>query len=92
MTMTGSTVSYVAGTEEKGGIQIYSDDVIITDSTIEYCQKMGIYCEADPILLENVVRYNEYGIYFKNSQENITEIESNTGENQFDSSPILDFV
>jgi beta propeller repeat protein len=87
MTMHNSKVRYVGSSDPidtyKSGIQIYSDDVLISNSLIESCEESGIYCEADPHIYNNTIQDNVYGIYYKDAVEKISDCESNKGENKF---------
>ncbi|MEW5760670.1 MAG: Ig-like domain repeat protein, partial [Candidatus Thermoplasmatota archaeon] len=63
-----------------GGIQIYSDNVKITNSNIGY-SPIGIYVEfASPIISGNTIKNNVYGIYLWHSAPTISDniIENNT--------------
>jgi hypothetical protein len=74
-TIYNSEISYVGGSDPISGIQVYSDNVIISESEISNCKYAGIYVSADPIIFYNEIYDNKYGIYYKNSQVNITDIE-----------------
>ncbi|MEW5761469.1 MAG: Ig-like domain repeat protein, partial [Candidatus Thermoplasmatota archaeon] len=63
-----------------GGIQIYSDNVKITNSNIGY-SPVGIYVDfSSPIISQNMIKNNVYGIYLWHSAPTISDniIENNT--------------
>ncbi|MEW5760730.1 MAG: hypothetical protein AB1779_08185, partial [Candidatus Thermoplasmatota archaeon] len=80
MVIESSNINYMWGDDTKGGIQIYSDNVRITNSNIGY-SPIGIYVEfASPIISGNIIKNNVYGIYLWHSAPTISDniIENNT--------------
>ena len=71
-TIYNTKLSYIGGSDPVSGIQIYSDNVIISKCTIEHCKYSGLYISADPIIFENTISGNKYGIYYESAHVNLT--------------------
>ena len=77
------------GCDHVGGIQIYSDEVVITGCEIRDSNSAGIYvCESSPIISGNIVTNSSWGFYLDGCKEEQSITEFSDGN----SSVSLDFV
>jgi parallel beta-helix repeat protein len=81
---------YYWRTSEPGGVQIYSDEVVISNSTIRN-DETGIYCRgSSPVIYNNTILENDdVGIYCYNSNATISQnkIHSNRWNGLYVDSP-----
>ena len=82
-TILNCDISFVGGDGAFGGLQIYSDDVVVSDSRIHGNQKYGLYITSNPIIVNNEIYDNDYGIFFSNSTGAGRMIRDNEGDNGF---------
>ncbi len=84
-TIDGCDLSYMGSSADRGGIQVYSDNVSILNSKIHDNEKFGIYTESNPVIINNEIYSNTFGIYFYDSTSKGAIIKDNSGSNQFGS-------
>ncbi|MBN1390101.1 MAG: FG-GAP repeat protein, partial [Candidatus Thermoplasmatota archaeon] len=78
-----SDISFVGGSPSEGGIVVLGDNVSISSSKIHDNEIFGIFVCSNPIITNNEIYNNQFGIYFFNSTSEGAMIYDNEGDNGF---------